>query len=116
MLLGKQSPSQNSVAWEQTEAALFGLTYCDVTSASGAGVISAFVSYYGGPITTSGSRGSTVTDGDIAWNAKGQWPMFLSKLHMAVRMYDPTVDVTDPSEFGTTIVEYPSGASFPSHR
>jgi hypothetical protein len=96
---GKAVTVPKGLVWEQTEAALFGLTYSDTTSASGAGVIAAFVSYYGGPTTTSESRGSTVTDGNTAWNFRSQWATFLAKLHMAVRMYDPTVDVTDPSEF-----------------
>eukprot|EP00966_Prymnesium_polylepis_P213037 4933852-Prymnesium_polylepis.1 len=40
------------------------------------------------------------------WNSKCQWATFLAKLHVAVQMYDPTVDVANPSEYGTTIVEY----------
>jgi hypothetical protein len=47
-----------------------------------------------------------MTDGNVAWNVKCQWATFLCKLQVAVRMYDPSVDLSDPSEFGTAIVEY----------
>jgi hypothetical protein len=40
---GKAITIAKGSVWEQTEAALFGLTYDDTTSASGTGVVSAFV-------------------------------------------------------------------------
>eukprot|EP00966_Prymnesium_polylepis_P173977 4025198-Prymnesium_polylepis.1 len=70
------------------------------------GVMAAFVAYYGRPTTTSASRGSILTDGNVSWDNKCQWATFLTKLHVALRMYGPLVDMADPAEFGTAIVEY----------